>query len=45
MALAIATAEMVKAFAANAPEVRLIENPGNRGKGYSVRNGMLQASW
>ena len=38
-----ATAEMVKAFAASAPEVRLIENPGNRGKGYSVRNGMLQA--
>ena len=27
----------------SAPEVRLIENPGNRGKGYSVRNGMLQA--
>jgi hypothetical protein len=27
----------------NAPEVRLIENPGNRGKGYSVRSGMLQA--
>src|SRR5215475_3948257 len=23
--------------------VRLIRNPGNRGKGYSVRNGMLQA--
>jgi dolichyl-phosphate beta-glucosyltransferase len=38
-----ATAEMVNAFAINAPEVRLIENPGNRGKGYSVRNGLLQA--
>lgn len=25
------------------PEVRVIENPGNRGKGYSVRNGMLNA--
>lgn len=25
------------------PDVRLIENPGNRGKGYAVRNGMLQA--
>jgi len=24
--------------------LRLIENPGNRGKGYSVRNGMLQAA-
>jgi glycosyltransferase involved in cell wall biosynthesis len=23
--------------------VRLVENPGNRGKGYSVRNGMLHA--
>jgi glycosyltransferase involved in cell wall biosynthesis len=38
-----ATAEVVRAFAATAPEVRLIENPGNRGKGYSVRAGMLQA--
>ena len=26
-----------------APEIRLIENPGNRGKGYSVRSGILQA--
>lgn len=25
------------------PEVRVIPNPGNRGKGYSVRNGMLKA--
>jgi dolichyl-phosphate beta-glucosyltransferase len=25
------------------PVVRLVENPGNRGKGYSVRNGMLKA--
>ncbi len=25
------------------PEVRLLSNPGNRGKGYSVRNGMLNA--
>jgi glycosyltransferase involved in cell wall biosynthesis len=37
------TAEVVRAFAANAPEIRLVENPGNRGKGYSVRNGILQA--
>jgi dolichyl-phosphate beta-glucosyltransferase len=37
------TAEVVRAFAAQAPEVRLVENPGNRGKGYSVRNGILQA--
>jgi glycosyltransferase involved in cell wall biosynthesis len=38
-----ATADTVRAFAANAPEVRMFENPGNRGKGYSVRNGLLQA--
>src|SRR5579871_708111 len=38
-----ATAEVVRRFARLHPEVRLLENPGNRGKGYSVRNGMLQA--
>jgi dolichyl-phosphate beta-glucosyltransferase len=38
-----ATAEVVRAIAANAPEIRLVQNPGNRGKGYSVRNGLLQA--
>jgi glycosyltransferase involved in cell wall biosynthesis len=37
------TAQVVRAFAQTAPEVRLLENPGNRGKGYSVRSGMLQA--
>jgi glycosyltransferase involved in cell wall biosynthesis len=37
------TAEVVRAFAQTAPELRLVENPGNRGKGYSVRSGMLQA--
>ena len=37
------TAEVVHEFARTAPEVRLIENPGNHGKGYSVRNGILQA--
>jgi len=37
------TAEVVRDFARTAAEVRLIENPGNRGKGYSVRSGMLQA--
>jgi glycosyltransferase involved in cell wall biosynthesis len=37
------TAELVREFARTAPEVRLLENPGNRGKGYSVRAGMLQA--
>jgi len=38
-----ATAEVARAVAATAPEVRLLENPGNRGKGYSVRAGMLDA--
>ncbi len=37
------TAEIVQSFAAKDPALRLIENPGNRGKGYSVRNGMLHA--
>jgi glycosyltransferase involved in cell wall biosynthesis len=37
------TAEVVRAFAAAHPEVRLIQNDRNRGKGYSVRNGLLQA--
>lgn len=37
------TAEVVRDFAKTAPELRLIENPGNRGKGYSVRSGILQA--
>ena len=38
-----ATADVVRRFAAGAPEVRLLQNPGNRGKGYSVRSGLLQA--
>ncbi len=37
------TVEVVTNFAKTAPEVRLIENPGNHGKGYSVRHGLLQA--
>ena len=37
------TAEVVRRFAEQAPEVRLLENPGNRGKGYSVRHGMMEA--
>jgi dolichyl-phosphate beta-glucosyltransferase len=37
------TAAIVAGYAAAHPEVRLIENPGNRGKGYSVRNGMMHA--
>lgn len=38
------TAEIVAAYARRNPAVRLLENPGNRGKGYSVRHGMLHAS-
>jgi glycosyltransferase involved in cell wall biosynthesis len=37
------TAEIVRGFAAKNPVLRLVENPGNRGKGYAVRNGMLNA--
>ena len=37
------TADMVREYAQNHPSLRLLENPGNRGKGYSVRNGMLNA--
>src|SRR5664279_741084 len=38
------TAEATRSFASKYPEIRLLENPGNRGKGYSVRNGMLHAN-
>ena len=37
------TAEIVHSFAQKEPAVRLVENPGNRGKGFSVRHGMLSA--
>jgi dolichyl-phosphate beta-glucosyltransferase len=37
------TARLVREFAEKNPIVRLVENPGNRGKGYSVRHGMLKA--
>jgi dolichyl-phosphate beta-glucosyltransferase len=37
------TAEIVREFAQKNPILRLIENPGNRGKGYSVRNGILNS--
>src|SRR5271163_541598 len=37
------TAALVRGFAEKEPMVRLVENPGNRGKGYAVRNGMLNA--
>ena len=38
------TADLVRSRAQAHPQLRLIENPGNRGKGYSVRNGMLNAT-
>ena len=38
------TADLVRGYAQNHPCLRLLENPGNHGKGYSVRNGMLNAS-
>ena len=38
------TAAIVQSFAAQNRAVRLLQNPGNRGKGYSVRNGMLHAN-
>ena len=37
------TAGLVRDFAATAHEVRLMENPRNSGKGYSVRSGVLHA--
>ncbi|HEY9713517.1 MAG TPA: dolichyl-phosphate beta-glucosyltransferase, partial [Chroococcales cyanobacterium] len=37
------TSTIVERYAATCPFLRLVQNPSNRGKGYSVRNGMLQA--
>jgi dolichyl-phosphate beta-glucosyltransferase len=37
------TAKVVERLAAGEPRLRLLRNPGNRGKGYSVRHGMLEA--
>src|SRR6202453_4042168 len=37
------TAEIVREFAKKNPILRLVENPGNRGKGYSVRHGILSS--
>jgi dolichyl-phosphate beta-glucosyltransferase len=37
------TAKIVQRYVERNPAIRLVENPGNRGKGYSVRNGMLNA--
>jgi len=37
------TTEVVRSYLEKNPRLWLLENPGNRGKGYSVRNGMLHA--
>lgn len=37
------TARVVEDFAQANPLLRLLSNPGNRGKGYAVRHGMLEA--
>jgi dolichyl-phosphate beta-glucosyltransferase len=37
------TVAAVSALALRHPCLRLLQNPGNRGKGYSVRHGMLEA--
>lgn len=37
------TAALVESFAATHRRYRLLNNPGNRGKGFSVRHGMLEA--
>jgi dolichyl-phosphate beta-glucosyltransferase len=36
------TADVVRKYMLTHPAVRLVENPGNRGKGYSVRHGMME---
>ncbi|MFN2975214.1 dolichyl-phosphate beta-glucosyltransferase [Terriglobus aquaticus] len=38
------TATIVRRYMQASPELHLVQNPGNRGKGYSVRNGLLQAT-
>jgi glycosyltransferase involved in cell wall biosynthesis len=38
------TAAIVQRWMAVHPRLNLVKNPGNRGKGYSVRNGLLQAA-
>ena len=37
------TTGIVRGYMQNSPGVQLLQNPGNRGKGYSVRNGMRHA--
>lgn len=37
------TPEIVRSYMPKHANLRLLENPGNRGKGYAVRHGMLEA--
>jgi dolichyl-phosphate beta-glucosyltransferase len=37
------TLEVLNRFAQEHPQVRVLKNPGNQGKGYAVRNGMINA--
>jgi glycosyltransferase involved in cell wall biosynthesis len=37
------TAKLVRDYSGGGTSIRVVENPGNRGKGYSVRNGILHA--
>ncbi len=37
------TVDAATSFSAANPNIRLLRNPGNRGKGFSVRHGMLEA--
>ena len=37
------TPDVIREYATRYTQVQLIQNPGNRGKGFSVRNGMLHA--
>jgi glycosyltransferase involved in cell wall biosynthesis len=38
------TTAIIQQWMARNPRLHLIQNPGNRGKGYSVRNGLLQSA-
>lgn len=38
-----ATKDIVLRYAAHNPVLRLVDNPGNHGKGYSVRHGVMEA--
>jgi glycosyltransferase involved in cell wall biosynthesis len=38
------TAAIIGQWMERYPRLHLVQNPGNRGKGYSVRNGLLQAA-